>query len=282
MGKPNADVESVNRAWLRGVYVLGVFILVLAVGCALLLSWSQAQKIREVQDALAATRPVQVATSQRMDIIARVEGFYDRAWGKLILVMVVGAGIVTGIVGVLVPLLIQHYQRQLFRKDTERLEARIDEKFDAIDSKVHTSICQLNHYAAIFWSEMAKTEWTSSAAWDKALQHWAYAIDSALQAAWPAADSRWQTALLDHVPMWQSELTDASIGAVDEVRGWHEARMALRQTLYKLKTRPQEWPYTELIASIQWVLSLEPPKEDDDAGASQADDSDDKGQNDAG
>ena len=60
-------------------------------------------------------------TSETIDIINKVDSFYNSAWEKLLMFGVIGGTIV----GVIVPLVIQYYQRALSNQNEKLLEEKI-------------------------------------------------------------------------------------------------------------------------------------------------------------
>ncbi len=232
MARTNAEAESVNRIWLRGVYLIVGVVLVLAVGWALLLSWSQAHRIREHEEAIAklqdrvapevATQPGQKHID-RAEIIARVEGFYDRAWLKLLFAIVVAGGII----GIVIPIVIQGIQRASLDKAENTLRAEIKESVKSSTDEIDTVRKDMGKDIESLEVRLAKIGEGFVATQEKALQalnirsgmHWYFSGMMARDTNnWPMAWRSYCYAMISYADVPDLEMARASTDCLLEIK----------------------------------------------------------------
>jgi hypothetical protein len=69
----------------------------------------------------------QTAQLNPFDLLAQVNSFYDTAWQRLLIFF----SFVAGVVGVVVPILLQFYQRAAFRRDEKAIDEKIKQLVEA-------------------------------------------------------------------------------------------------------------------------------------------------------
>ncbi len=75
---------------------------------------------------------MQEATLEIIDLIQKVDAFYNNAWNKLIII----GSVAFAIVGIIVPLLFQWYQRRTLKQSEEILKKEISEQSKKIKAEI--------------------------------------------------------------------------------------------------------------------------------------------------
>lgn len=100
------------------------------------------------------------ATNNGMDLITAVDGFYNSAWNKLIIV----GSVSLAIVGVLVPIIIQIYQKRVLKANEEVLKKDIETQVQNAKTELLEYINdKMAENFQIFEEKMAKLNASSTA-----------------------------------------------------------------------------------------------------------------------
>lgn len=77
-------------------------------------------------------------TSEAVELISNVDSFYNSAWNKLIIV----GSLAFGVIGIIVPLVIQWYQKKTLKISEELLKKNIENQTLKLKSELMTEITQ--------------------------------------------------------------------------------------------------------------------------------------------
>ena len=75
-------------------------------------------------------------TNQSIEIIEKVDSFYNNAWSKLIIVV----SIMGAIVGVFIPLMIQWYQNKTIKSSEEKLTNKLKEEVTKLKNELNNDL----------------------------------------------------------------------------------------------------------------------------------------------
>lgn len=234
--------------------MLFIFVGVLLVGLAVH-AWVQAHKIEELERAQALQQRQTLSTPSGMpniDLVDRIQGFYNRAWTMLL----VAVGAIAALGTIAVPVVAHRLQQETFARDRKELEQRIELLEAKADHK-------LNHYAAMFWSEMARG--LKTAGWVNSFSPWCYSINSALRAGWPDESPHWVRITEALTPFIDAE-PQRGVG-----RGTPRILADVEETLANLAERPEKEPYATLRRRLQWLIADDaqlPPNDKEQTGGS--------------
>ena len=75
---------------------------------------------------------IQNSANQSIDIIEKVDSFYNNAWSKLIIVV----SIMGAVVGVFIPIIIQWYQNKTIKSSEEKLASKLKEEVSQLKIEI--------------------------------------------------------------------------------------------------------------------------------------------------
>jgi len=140
----------------RLILTLALTALLAAPGCAADVDAPADPPSQPAAPAAAAETAAPPATARELtslDVVDRVEGFYDRAWKKLIWFV----GVIGGLVIVLVPLLLTLYQRRTVRDTKKDFSKKIASVGDDLRNEIERAATE-NAAKATELMQVAKTE----------------------------------------------------------------------------------------------------------------------------
>ena len=137
-------------------------------------------------------------------ILQEVEAYYNHALTMSLIVVSLTLVLVGAVVGVIVPLILQRWQRRSFEKRLasalETAKTETDKQADVTKEMHEKNLKDIlqktrrdnHHHSAIHWLLLAEAIInTQGHAWPFAITHWCYAIDSALEAGWTPDNPWW-------------------------------------------------------------------------------------------
>ncbi len=196
-----------------------------------------------------------LAEIDTMEILTRVEQYYNNAYSNLITVLTVVLTVGLVVVGIVIPLLLAWQQQRSFKSTKKNILAEAKQHIDAetelykdnLRQLIKQSVQQVHHHSAIHWYEMAEATLKTDAR-TLALKYWCFAINSALQADWPPTERKWKW-LLNCLGEFQE------YGSTKDIAKMPEIRDPIIETISYLRQMPETEPYTILLAKLENLLS---------------------------
>lgn len=205
-----------------------------------------------------------LAEADAMEILTRVEQYYQNAYGNLVTIMSLILVVGLAIVGVVIPLILEWLRSRSFQRGKDEILREVSKVRETIESEVEMakrnaqrlfdqSVRRLNHHTAVHWYEMAEAiHQTTGEAWPLAMKYWCFSINGALDACWEPSHVDWPR-VVNCLGKFTSSEPAKDLAQAPELRKYIE------QGIGRLEKMPKTKPYSTLLAKLERLL--EPKQE---------------------